>query len=112
MGWVAPLMAVADGTMDCESVVVCGVLLDGHSWQVETAWSMQVFRTLLWRPPCHGGMGSLFGGHCRRYNYRTLSSDFSCQTVLFCVQFFCVVLIHAFRCNDDDDDDCEDVHTL
>ena len=21
MGWVAPLMAVADGTMDCESVV-------------------------------------------------------------------------------------------
>ena len=30
------------------------------------------------------------------------SSDFSCQTVLFCVQFSCVVLIHALRCNDDD----------
>ena len=51
---------------------------------------MQVFRNLLWRPPCHGGMGSLFGGHCRQYNYRATehSSDFSCQTVLFCVQFF------------------------
>ena len=102
-------MRMNHGTMDCESVVVCGglwcVLLDGHSWQVETAWRMQVFRTLLWRPPCHGGMGSLFGGHCRQYNYR--ATEHSHQTFharLYCFVFsffFCVVLIHALRCNDD-----------
>ena len=33
---------------------------------------------------------------------RLFMPDFSCQTVLFCVQFSCVVLIHALRCNDDD----------
>ena len=80
------------------------MLLDGHSWQVETAWRMQVFRTLLWRPPCHGGMDSLFGGHCRQYNYRAI--EHSHQTFharLYCLcSVFCVVLIHALRCNDDD----------
>ena len=34
-------------------------------------------------------------------SYRTLSSDFSCQTIVLC-SVFCVVLIHTFRCNDDD----------
>ena len=61
------------------------------------------FRTLLWQPPCHGGMGSLFGGHCRQYNYR--ATEHSHQTfharLLLC-SVFCVVLIHALRCNDDD----------
>ena len=76
------------------------MLLDGHSWQVETAWRMQVLRTLLWRPPCHGGMGSLFGGHCRQYNYR--ATEHSSFHARLCSVFFCVVLIHAFRCNDDD----------
>ena len=102
-------MAVADGTMDCDSVVVCtarwSALLDGHTWEVEMAWCMQVnfvmVAFLSWWPSCHGGIGSLFGGHCRQRNsYRTPPPDFSCQFVCFvCVQlsvvFFCVCTKHA-----------------
>ena len=70
MGWVAPLVPVADGAVDCGSVGsstarwshVASGLYRGDSSLV----------TLLWQPSCHGGMGSLFGGHCRRCSfYRT-----------------------------------------
>ena len=70
MGWVAPLVAVADGAVDCGSVEsstarwshVASGLCRGVSSLV----------TLLWQPSCYGGMGSLFGGHCRRCSfYRT-----------------------------------------
>ena len=64
MGWVAPLVVVADGAMDCGSVGsstarwshVASGLYHGISSLV----------TLLWQPSCHGGMASLFGGHCRQ----------------------------------------------
>ena len=30
LGWVAPSMAVADGTMDCDSVAVCAARMVSH----------------------------------------------------------------------------------
>ena len=41
----------------------------------------------------HGGMGSLFGGHCRQYNYR--ATEHSHQTFharLYCFVFSFLVL--------------------
>ena len=70
MGWVAPLVPVADGAVDCGSVEssvarwshVASGLYRGVS----------SLMTLLWQPSCYGGMGSLFGGQWRRYSfYRT-----------------------------------------
>ena len=56
--WVAPLVVVADGAVDCGSVEsstarwshVASGLCRGVSSLV----------TLLWQPSCHGGIGSLF----------------------------------------------------
>ena len=69
-GMGSPSSAIADGAVDCGSVGgstarwlhVASGLYHGVSSLV----------TLLWQPSCHGGMGSLFGGHCRRCSfYRT-----------------------------------------
>ena len=58
-------------------VATLSVLLGSHTWLVLEL--------------SHGGMGSLFGGHCRqRNNYRTPSPDFSCQFVLCVFSFFFV----------------------
>ena len=86
------------------TVVVCAAI-----WSHKASGDGMVYRvckwTLSWRPSCRGGMGSLFGGHCRQHNsYRTSSSDFSCQFVLFLSTFrflFFCVLNMAWRCNDD-----------
>ena len=60
MGWVAPLVAVANGAMDC------------GSFESSTArWShmasglyIVVYSSDFTVAACHGGMGSLFSGHC------------------------------------------------
>ena len=80
------------------------MLLDGHSWQVETAWRMQVFRTLLCRPPCHGGMVAsmvAIADSTTTELQNTLIRLFMPDCIVLC-SVFCVVLIHALRCNDDD----------
>ena len=57
MGWVAPLVPVADGAVDCGSV--------GGSTARWSHVASGLYRgvssrgTLLWQPSCHGGMGSL-----------------------------------------------------
>ena len=88
VGWVAPSMAVADGTMDCDSVVVCTA-----RWSHMASGDGMVYASEL----CHGGLpvivgwvASLFGGHCRqRKSYRTPSPDFSCQFMcVFSFLFF------------------------
>ena len=89
VGWVTPSMTVADGTLDCDSVAVCAarwsLMASGDGMTYVFKW------TLLWRSPCHGKMGSLFGGHCQQHIYRATehSSDFSRQTVL-CSVFLCL----------------------
>ena len=61
VGWVAPLVPVADGIVDCGSV--------GGSTARWSHVASDLYRgvsslgTLLWQPSCHGRMGSLFGGH-------------------------------------------------
>ena len=64
MGWVAPLVPVADIAVDCGSV--------GSSTASGLYRGVSSLVTLLLQPSCHGGMGSLFGGHYRRCSfYRT-----------------------------------------
>ena len=94
VGWVAPSMTVADGTMDCDSVVVCAA-----RWSLMASGDGMAYSSGL----CYGGLPVMVGwvaswwplptAHLQ--SYRTLSSDFSCQTVLLCVQFFCVCTKHA-----------------
>ena len=101
MGWVAPLVPVAEGAVDCASV--------GSS---TARWShvanglcrgVSSLRTLLWQSSCHGGMGSLFGGHFRRCSFYTEVSSLFCELCFICVfdGFFicpCVFLVctHVF----------------
>ena len=77
MGWVAPSMAVADGTMVCAA-----------RWSHTASGDGMVYASgLISAASLSGGMGSPFGGHCRQHNsFRTPSSDFSCQFVFVCVQ--------------------------
>ena len=83
MGWVAPLVPVADGAVDCGSV--------GSS---TTRWSHVASRglyrgvsslvTLLWQPSCHGGMGSLFGGHRRQCSFYRTFLIVLCELCFIC----------------------------
>ena len=101
VGWVAPLVTVADGAVDCDSI--------GSS---TARWShvasgpyrgVSSLATLLWQPSCHGGMCSLFGGHCRRCSfYRTLLIVLWTLLCL-CLTFMCslcalYVLYVCFSC--------------
>ena len=52
MGWVAPSMAVADGTMDCDSVVVCAA-----RWSHMASGDGVVYASGL----CHGGLPVMVG---------------------------------------------------
>ena len=52
MGWVAPSMAVADGTMDCDSVVVCAA-----RWSHMASGDGMVYPSEL----CHGGLPVMVG---------------------------------------------------
>ena len=47
VGWVAPSMAVADGTTDCDSVVVCAA-----RWSHTASGDGMVYASGL----CHGGL--------------------------------------------------------
>ena len=80
------------------------MLLDSHSWQVETAWRMQVFRTLLGGLPVMvGWVASLeaIADSTTTELQNTLIRLFMPDCIVLC-SVFCVVLIHALRCNDDD----------
>ena len=52
MGWVAPSMAVADGTMDCDSVVFCAA-----RWSYMASGDGMVYASGL----CHGGLPVMVG---------------------------------------------------
>ena len=52
VGWVAPSMAVADGTMDCDSVVVCAA-----RWSHMASGDGMVYASGL----CHGGLPVMVG---------------------------------------------------
>ena len=52
VGWVAPSMAVADGTMDCDSVVVCAA-----RWSHMASGDGMVYASGL----CHGGLPVILG---------------------------------------------------
>ena len=85
VGWVAPSMAVANRTMDCDSVVVCAAR--DHTWQVETAWCMQV--------NCHGGLPVRVGWVAPLVviTDSATATEHPLQTFhasLFCVQLFLV----------------------
>ena len=101
VGWVAPLVIVADGAVDCDSI--------GSS---TARWShvasgpyggVSSLATLLRQPSCHGAMGNLFDGHCRRCSfYRTLLIVLWTLLCL-CLTFMCslcalYVLYVCFSC--------------
>ena len=52
MGWVAPSMGVADGTMDCDSVVVCAA-----RWSHMASGDGMVYASGLY----HGGLPVMAG---------------------------------------------------
>ena len=94
VGWIDPSMAVADGTMDCDSVVVCAA-----RWSLMASGDGMAYASGL----CYGGLPIMVGwvaslvviADSTTTELRTLSSDFSCQSVLFCVYFFYVCTKHA-----------------
>ena len=65
-------------------------------WSVYRSVSSLV--TLVWQPSCHGGMGSLFGGHCRQCNfYRAFLIvlwTLFCEPCLF-LCLTCMCFLHA-----------------
>ena len=79
------------------------MLLDGHSWQVETAWRMQVFRSYGGLPVMVGWVASMvaIADSTTTELQNTLIRLFMPDCIVLC-SVFCVVLIHALRCNDDD----------
>ena len=91
-------MPVADGAVDCGSV--------GSSTARWSHVASGLYRgvsslvTLLWQPSCHGGMGSLFGGHCRQCSfYRTFLIVLNCFICAFdmYVLFMCCMSV-CFSC--------------
>ena len=52
VGWIAPSMAVADGTMDCDSVVVCAA-----RWSLMASGDGMAYASGL----CYGGLPVMVG---------------------------------------------------
>ena len=92
MGWVSPLVPVADGAVDCGSVggstarwshVASGLYRDVSS-----------LGTLLWQPSCHGGMGSVFRGHCHGATSTELFS-LSCELFYLYMTCMCFYVLYV-----------------
>ena len=91
MGWVAPLVPVADSAVDCGSVGSSTARWSHTASGLYHGVSSLV--TFLWQPFCYGGMGSLLCGHCRWCSfYRTfliVSEKFVLFVCLTCMHFLC-----------------------
>ena len=108
-GMGSPSSAIADSAVDCGSV---GSSTDRRSHvAIGQYHGVSSLVTLLWQPSCHGGMGSLFGSHCRRCSiYRAfliglwtwfvrLTWHCTCWYVLFmCCMCVFLVCTHAQGC--------------
>ena len=90
VGSLAPLVAVADGAVDCGSVESSTApLVTRGKWSYRGVSSLV---TLLWQRSYHGETGSLFGGHCQRCSfYRTFFIVL--WTFLFCVWNVCAFYV-------------------
>ena len=85
VGWEAPLMAVADGTMDCDSVVVCAA-----RWSHTASGDGMVYASGFY----HGGLPVVVGWVAPLVVFAnsTTASEHPHQTfhaiVCFCAQLF------------------------
>ena len=96
VGWVAPSMAVADGTMDCDSVVVCAA-----RWSLMASGDGMVYASGL----CYGGLPIMVGWVASLVAIAdsTTTTEHSHQTFharLYCFvfRFFVFVLNMPCRC--------------
>ena len=94
MGWVAPSMAVADGTMDCDSVVVCAA-----RWSHMASGDGMVYASGL----CHGGLPVMVGwvaslvviadsATATEHPLQTFHASLFCVCSAFCCFFFVCVI--------------------
>ena len=100
MGWVAPSMAVADGTMDCDSVVVCAA-----RWSLIASGDGMAYASGL----CYGGLPVMVGWVASLVAIadskttelqNTLIRLFMPVCIVLCSVFLVFLLNMPCRCND------------
>ena len=89
MGWVAPSMAVADGTMDCDSVGVCAA-----RWSHMASGDGMVYASGL----CHGGLPVMVGWVASLVVIADSATATEHPLQTFHASLFCVCSAFCFLC--------------
>ena len=89
VGWVAPSMAVADGTMDCDSVVVCAA-----RWSHMASGDGMVYASEL----CHGALPVMVGWVASLVVIADSATATEHPLQTFHASLFCVCSAFCFLC--------------